>query len=485
MSINVGSVSTAASPKIHPVLPSSIQAGDRIEIKVWDRKSHNPNQTQSSSASASAATAYRQRTPQRGGVSLSSTAATVKTTVAGGANTNTSRDLAKVASRLQQQMSTSVHPPQQQQQQQDGITHLLSKRPPMGPRSTSVGTSTGTGGGTSHGASPSAKSGAGFGSGDDANRHPFILPQRSYSDVSDASNAIIPPGDFASSISPPGATSASGPQHASSTKDLDNNVLNKNNHGHGPGGLSVIQPLSAHDQVPGTSSATGDIPNDLQPTHSRMSSSASALTTNSNLTAEDSLLSTTMTAVPGSAFGSGSIRTPDRKPADLQEEFEQQPQPLPHDPLEEISQTHIMRKSFVAAVTERSLTALKPDGRTQIRTQISILRNVAELYGLISYDLVTITRIGKNLEEDVVSDCQADFVTVSNDDCLFLQFRIFCCVDCLLTVVFLLWYLFIIPQFSPPITFAASSVYLFTLIVLVRLLMNITGVSEGPICVTR
>ncbi len=82
------------------------------------------------------------------------------------------------------------------------------------------------------------------------------------------------------------------------------------------------------------------------------------------------------------------------------------------DPLEQISATHNMRLKFVVAVTEKSLTALKAGGRTQI----SILRKVADLHELSSYDMVTITKIDKGQEEEVKAMYQADFVTLTVKD---------------------------------------------------------------------
>jgi len=79
------------------------------------------------------------------------------------------------------------------------------------------------------------------------------------------------------------------------------------------------------------------------------------------------------------------------------------------DPFEAISKTHNLRLRFVAEITDKSLKALKAGGRTQI----SILRQVADLYELSSYDMVTITKFDKKEEANVQSSCQADYVTVS------------------------------------------------------------------------
>ena len=79
------------------------------------------------------------------------------------------------------------------------------------------------------------------------------------------------------------------------------------------------------------------------------------------------------------------------------------------DPFEAMCKTHNLRLRFVTEITDKSLTSLKAGGRTQI----SILRQVADLYELSSYDMVTITKFNKEEEANVQSSCQADYVTVS------------------------------------------------------------------------
>lgn len=80
--------------------------------------------------------------------------------------------------------------------------------------------------------------------------------------------------------------------------------------------------------------------------------------------------------------------------------------------LDQLATTHTLRLRFVASVTTKSLTALKPGGRTQI----SIMRNVADLYDLSSYDMVTVTKIHDDEEDRVLSMNQADFVTLTVKD---------------------------------------------------------------------
>lgn len=78
----------------------------------------------------------------------------------------------------------------------------------------------------------------------------------------------------------------------------------------------------------------------------------------------------------------------------------------------QLSTTHNLRLSFVFLVTEKTLTTLK--GNT--RTQISMLRQVADLYSLSSYDTVTVHRIEQEDEEEVLKAVSADFVVVSIKD---------------------------------------------------------------------
>ena len=79
------------------------------------------------------------------------------------------------------------------------------------------------------------------------------------------------------------------------------------------------------------------------------------------------------------------------------------------DILSRISTTHTLRLSFVMLVTEGTLTSLKESARTQV----SMLRQVADLYNLSSYDMVTVNRISKKEEPSVVKAVSADFVTVT------------------------------------------------------------------------
>ena len=82
------------------------------------------------------------------------------------------------------------------------------------------------------------------------------------------------------------------------------------------------------------------------------------------------------------------------------------------DVLSIIGKSHHMRFSFVMLVTEKTLTSLKGSARTQV----SMLRQVADLYKLSSYDMVSINRIEKNDESAVLEAVSADFVLFSMKD---------------------------------------------------------------------
>ena len=77
-----------------------------------------------------------------------------------------------------------------------------------------------------------------------------------------------------------------------------------------------------------------------------------------------------------------------------------------------IGRTHVMRFSFAMLVTEKTLTSLKGSARTQV----SMLRQVADLYKLSSYDMVSINRIEKGDEPAVLEAVSADFVLFSMKD---------------------------------------------------------------------
>ena len=82
------------------------------------------------------------------------------------------------------------------------------------------------------------------------------------------------------------------------------------------------------------------------------------------------------------------------------------------DPSSKLGKSHKLRLSFVLLVTEKTLTTLK--GNT--RTQISMLRQVADLYSLSSYDMVTVHKIEPQDESEVLKIVSADFVVVTIKD---------------------------------------------------------------------
>jgi Vacuolar membrane-associated protein Iml1 len=77
-----------------------------------------------------------------------------------------------------------------------------------------------------------------------------------------------------------------------------------------------------------------------------------------------------------------------------------------------LSHTHRLRLSFVMLVTEKTLTSLKGSARAQV----SILRQVADLYHLTSYDMVSIHKVSKDEEEAALEAVSADFLLVTIKD---------------------------------------------------------------------
>jgi hypothetical protein len=82
------------------------------------------------------------------------------------------------------------------------------------------------------------------------------------------------------------------------------------------------------------------------------------------------------------------------------------------DTCSKVSMTHRLRLAFVLLVTEKTLTSLKGNARTQV----SMLRQVADLYSLSSYDMVTIHKIDPQGEAEVLKAVSADFVLVTIKD---------------------------------------------------------------------
>jgi hypothetical protein len=78
----------------------------------------------------------------------------------------------------------------------------------------------------------------------------------------------------------------------------------------------------------------------------------------------------------------------------------------------DIASSHSLRLSFVMKVTEQTLTSLKGSARTQV----SLLRQIADLYELSSYDMVTIHKVENEEEEAALAAVSADFVLVTIKD---------------------------------------------------------------------
>lgn len=72
---------------------------------------------------------------------------------------------------------------------------------------------------------------------------------------------------------------------------------------------------------------------------------------------------------------------------------------------------HPLRLSFTMLVSEKSLTSLKGSARTQV----SILRQVADLYHLSSYDVVSVQKVEDD-DVDLLESSTADFVLVTFKD---------------------------------------------------------------------
>jgi hypothetical protein len=79
---------------------------------------------------------------------------------------------------------------------------------------------------------------------------------------------------------------------------------------------------------------------------------------------------------------------------------------------QETQSSHGMRLSFFMLVTEASLTSLKATARTQV----SLLRQVADLYNLSSYDMVSVHRVPAHEKGKVQQQMEADFVLVTIKD---------------------------------------------------------------------
>lgn len=82
------------------------------------------------------------------------------------------------------------------------------------------------------------------------------------------------------------------------------------------------------------------------------------------------------------------------------------------DVLESLQETHFVRISFVMPVSDQSLKSIK----SSARTKVSLLRRVADLYQITSFDTVTVTQIPKHTRPFVQQRISADFVTITFKD---------------------------------------------------------------------
>ena len=80
--------------------------------------------------------------------------------------------------------------------------------------------------------------------------------------------------------------------------------------------------------------------------------------------------------------------------------------------LQAIRETHDEREMFVMMVTKKTLTSIK----SSARTQVSILKQVADLYHMSQYDRVTVTKVAAEDEKEVLEEVSADFILVTFKD---------------------------------------------------------------------
>ena len=83
-----------------------------------------------------------------------------------------------------------------------------------------------------------------------------------------------------------------------------------------------------------------------------------------------------------------------------------------NDALSDYSSKYRLRLSFVMKVTKNTLSSFKGNSRAQV----SILKQIAELYNLSTYDLVTVHKIEPQDNEEVLKVVSADFVVVTIKD---------------------------------------------------------------------
>ena len=98
--------------------------------------------------------------------------------------------------------------------------------------------------------------------------------------------------------------------------------------------------------------------------------------------------------------------------------FERSENQKPHDKLvnknidEILLKTHVIKVTFIMPVSEGSLTSIKSGARTQV----SLLKQVADLHNITTYDTVTVTKITKRKEPLVRQAISADYLTITFKD---------------------------------------------------------------------
>jgi hypothetical protein len=118
---------------------------------------------------------------------------------------------------------------------------------------------------------------------------------------------------------------------------------------------------------------------------------------------------TTTTTLDGAGIVSGSSGLLELDMADSGDFGEEEQEDVM---LTKVATTHSLRLAWVMLVSEKTLTSLKGSARTQV----SLLRQVADLYNLSAYDMVTVTRIDRQDEAAVLEEVSADYVIVTIKD---------------------------------------------------------------------
>jgi len=180
---------------------------------------------------------------------------------------------------------------------------------------------------------------------------------------------------------------ASFPQQLASTDDLSS----------GPDLPKNGAAASSHTRHESLGRADSSNNYSLTPSHRRY---------HSNLATIPSASSDTMTSLPQSAL-SGSTYQNVNAPAAENADFD-----VKENINDILPSSHYMRVSFVMSVSEGSLTSIKSGARIQV----SLLRQVADLYNITAYDTITITQVTRNRAPFVHQAIAADYLTITFKD---------------------------------------------------------------------